>query len=311
MNGTEKARQTLRSMAEEQRAAKAAKAAKRAEVRGRTPLALAYLMMAATFAVAAWSAYHLVAAIPGVPTLYAVLAFAAVEGAWVVCTVLMVMWQNDVAKLYRFNKANNLAKKIYWVSLALNFAHGFVLVGDVIGGALAGLVLCIFPYVFKELFGVTVANRVEELRHLGLGDVLAEQYKVSALARFHEHEQPPSRGEHHPEQLASSPEHTASSEHEHPSSPEQPARPLLVPVEQPASTPPVTGHEQPSKPLASASTAPSMAELARELLAQGASKDVAAARIQEAIPTAKAASVKAEIRRQARKLEQQASGPYL
>lgn len=102
-------------------------------------------------------------------------------------------------------------------------------------------------------------------------------------------------------------EQLASTDEQQPStlaSNEQAARPVLVAVEQQPSTPPVTGHEQPSTPLAAASKQPSMAELARELLAQGASKDVAAARIMQVLPTAKEASVKAEVRRQANKLEE-------
>lgn len=191
MDSTSKARQTLQAIAEARAAGKAAKADKRARFWGNVPLALAYLMMTATFLVAAWSAYHLVAIIPGVPTLYAGLAFAAVEGAWMACVLLMVKWQHDTDRLFQFNKANRLAKQVYWGSLALNLGHGFVLVGSIVGGALAGLVLCIFPYIFKELFGVAVTNRVEELRRLGLGDVLAERYQISALARFHEQDEQP------------------------------------------------------------------------------------------------------------------------
>ncbi|MEU6114902.1 GIY-YIG nuclease family protein [Streptomyces sp. NPDC047117] len=56
--------------------------------------------------------------------------------------------------------------------------------------------------------------------------------------------------------------------------------------------PPLTGHEQRS----------SLAELAREQLASGASKEEAADQILKVLPTAKPESVKAEVRRQARKL---------
>ena len=54
-----------------------------------------------------------------------------------------------------------------------------------------------------------------------------------------------------------------------------------------------------------------MAELAREQLASGASKADVVASILQAVPTAKPDSVKAEVRRQARKLEQDSTGQYL
>ncbi|MFD9118850.1 hypothetical protein [Streptomyces bottropensis] len=300
MDAMEKARRTRQAIIEKRQAESQAKDGKRADQRARTLngaiLGVVFIVSALMFAASAWSAGHLVSSIPGVPTAYAWGAFSAVEGAWLACVLLIVRWQNDVNRMYQIGKAEALARKAYWGSLLLNFAHGFVLVGNLLGGALAGLALCIFPYAFKELFSVAVTNRVEELRHVGLGDVLAERYQLSALARFHEADTTSSR----PEQ--------ASTEAEQPSThvehTEQGARPVLVKTEQPTSTPLLTGHEHPS-------TAPSMAELAREQLATGTSRPDVVANILQAIPTAKPDSVKAEVRRQAKKLEQDGTGQYL
>ncbi|WP_432063902.1 hypothetical protein [Streptomyces sp. C10-9-1] len=190
MDAMEKARRTRQAIIEKRQAEGQAKDSKRADQRARTLngaiLGVVFVVSALMFAAAAWSAGHLVASIPGVPTAYAWGAFSAVEGAWLACVLLIVRWQNDVNRMYQIGKAEALARKAYWGSLLLNFAHGFVLVGNVLGGALAGLALCIFPYAFKELFSVAVTNRVEELRHVGLGEVLAERYQLNALARFHE-----------------------------------------------------------------------------------------------------------------------------
>ncbi|GFH35449.1 hypothetical protein [Streptomyces pacificus] len=190
MDAMEKARRTRQAIIEKRQAEGQAKDSKRADQRARTLngaiLGVVFIVSALMFAAAAWSAGHLVASIPGVPTAYAWGAFSAVEGAWLACVLLIVRWQNDVNRMYQIGKAEALARKAYWGSLLLNFAHGFVLVGNVLGGALAGLALCIFPYAFKELFSVAVTNRVEELRHVGLGEVLTERYQLNALARFHE-----------------------------------------------------------------------------------------------------------------------------
>ncbi|WP_060176892.1 hypothetical protein [Streptomyces sp. IMTB 1903] len=302
MDAMEKARQTRRAIIEQRRHEAAAKVTEKASKRdrfkatGATALinGVVFLVSALMFLAAAWSAGHLVASIPGVPPMYAWGAFSAVEGAWLACVLLMVKWQNDTDNLYRVNKAEALARKAYWGSLALNFAHGFVLVGDLLTGALAGVALCIFPYAFKELFSVAVTNRVEELRHIGLGEVLAERYQLSALARFHEADQDraaTSTEHEHPEQPSTQAEHT-----------EQAARPVLARPEQPASTPPTTGHEQ-------RAGAPSMAELAREQLASGTSRPDVVASILQALPDANPDSVKAEVRRQAKKLE--GVGQYL
>lgn len=176
------------------------KAAKRQTNRMRGVMGFAHLMMFATFLVAAWSAFDLVSAINGVPTEVAFLAFAAVEGTWAACVLVMVMWQHDIEKLYQFDKANELANQAFWVSLVLNFAHGFTLVGvavpsaswaalaasigDLVGGALAGVALCVFPYMFKRLFAVLVTNQVEEARALNLGDALTERYERTAFERL-------------------------------------------------------------------------------------------------------------------------------
>ncbi|KOU97416.1 hypothetical protein ADK91_32820 [Streptomyces sp. XY511] len=302
MDAMEKARQTRRAIIEQRRHEAAAKVTEKATKRdrfkatGATALinGVVFVVSALMFLAAAWSAGHLVASIPGVPPMYAWGAFSAVEGAWLACVLLMVKWQNDTDNLYRVNKAEALARKAYWGSLALNFAHGFVLTRSILTGALAGLALCIFPYAFKELFSVAITNRVEELRHVGLGDVLTERYQLSALARFHEADQDraaTSTEHEHPEQPSTRAEH-----------PEQPAHPVLARPEQQASTPPPTGREQ-------RAATPSMADLAREQLASGASRPDVVASILQAMPTAKPESVKAEVRRQAKKLE--SVGPYL
>ncbi|PWK67189.1 hypothetical protein BCL76_10994 [Streptomyces sp. CG 926] len=305
MDAMEKARQTRRTIIEQRRHEAAAKVTEKAGKRdrfkatGATALinGVVFVVSALMFSAAAWSAGHLVASIPGVPPMYAWGAFSAVEGAWLACVLLMVKWQNDTDNLYRVNKAEALARKAYWGSLALNFAHGFVLTRSILTGALAGLALCIFPYAFKELFSVAITNRVEELRHIGLGEVLAERYQLSALARFHEADQ--DRAAEH------APRAATSTEHEHPEQPSthpEHARPVLARPEQQASTPLLAGDEQ-------RAATPSMAELAREQLASGTSRPDVVASILQAMPNAKPESVKAEVRRQAKKLE--GTGQYL
>ncbi|MFV2195996.1 hypothetical protein [Nocardiopsis sp. LOL_012] len=185
---------------------------------------------ALTFTMAAWSAGHLVAQIPGVPTAYAWTAFAAIEGAWLACVLLMVLWQDDTARLFQFARAERLAKQVYWASLVLNFAHGLLLVGafevlpallqpgqrfdaalTVAAGAGAGLLLCVFPYTFKELFAVAVSNRVDELRALRLDAELKRRYRLNALARLWPDQ--PHPGQPRPE-TAPAPRRTASGDTE-------------------------------------------------------------------------------------------------
>ena len=320
---------------------------------------------ALTFTMAAWSAGHLVAQIPGVPTAYAWTAFAAIEGAWLACVLLMVLWQDDTARLFQFARAERLAKQVYWASLVLNFAHGLLLVGafevlpallqpgerfdaalTVAAGAGAGLLLCVFPYTFKELFAVAVSNRVDELRALRLDGELKRRYRLNALARLWP-DQPESaqpRPETAPapgrpalgdagakadrvarvgELLQQRPNLTAREladelgvsmtsarryrrEARRVEQPER-VRPALAsseqPPEQPTSGPPEQEASTPSTPPARDEQPRTLAEHARELLAQGASKAEVAARILEQQPSANPSSVKAEVRRQARKLE--------
>jgi len=247
------------------------------------------------------------------PAWAAYLVAGVFDLAWVVC--MAVEW------LARFDPQRAKTPKVAgWVALAVSmsaiFAHGWMAASWVVGatGALVsalakGLWFVVMKFHAVELDPSTKAwVEAERSEVNGQRALFAVQRQLNRSRQAMADEEVALRFG-RPTLEVEQAEQPASTPSEQPSSTEQPARPVLVQTEQHPSTPRLTGHEQPSTPLAGMSTAPSMAELARELLAQGASKEVAAARIMAAVPNAKPDSVKAEVRRQLRKLEQ--GGGYL
>lgn len=189
-------------------------------------------------------------------------------------------------------------------SMAAVFTHGLQVAGVVV--AIFGAAI---SFLAKSLWAMTMAIHTRKLSPEAaqwIAQTMDEQYvrRASAVMSVGM-----IRAEQHVQAIrarTSTPEQPTSSEHEQPSTPEQPARPLLVPVraaERGPSTSVLTGHEQ-------RAGTPSMAEMARELLVGGASRDDVVASILQALPDAKPDSVKAEVRRQLRKLDE-GTGQYL
>ncbi|MEU1733335.1 hypothetical protein [Streptosporangium sp. NPDC020145] len=183
------------------------------------------------------------------------------------------------------------------VSMAAVFAHGLQVAGVVV--AIFGAVISLMA---KSLWAMTMAIHTRKLSREDarwLAQARDEQYMRRAIAVTSVEMVRAEQRVQAIQARTSTPEQLASSEHEQPSTPEQPARPLLA---QPSSSV-LTGHEQ-------RAGTPSIAEQARELLASGASRDDVVASILRALPDAKPESVKAEVRRQAKKLDE-GTGLYL
>ncbi|MFC7825619.1 protein transporter Sec31 [Streptomyces sp. NPDC057375] len=222
--------------------------------------------------------------------------------AWITC--MATEWLSR----YDTNKAK-LPKVAGWVALAVSmgaiFTHGNMagsfwvgVFGAVVSALAKGMWLVVMRHTAKDLDGKArqwvEAETAEVNAQLAMAAVTRQLNRTRARAA---------------DELAAIGQPSTlvverAAEHEQAEHPEQPARPVLAKTEQPTSTPRLAGDEQ------RAST-PSMAELAREQLASGASRPDVVASILQAIPTAKPDSVKAEVRRQAKKLEQDGTGQYL
>ncbi|MFM9620826.1 protein transporter Sec31 [Streptomyces turgidiscabies] len=235
------------------------------------------------------------------PTWVSYLVAGVFDLAWITC--MATEWLSR----YDTNKAK-LPKVAGWFALAVSmgaiFTHGNLagsfwvgVFGAVVSALAKGMWLVVMRHTAKDLDGKArqwvEAETAEVNAQLAMAAVTRQLNRTRARAA----DELAAIGQ--PSTLV-----VERAEHEQAEHTEQAARPVLAKVEQPTSTPPLTGHEHPS-------TTPSMAELAREQLASGASRPDVVASILQAIPTAKPDSVKAEVRRQAKKLEQDGTGQYL
>lgn len=227
-------------------------------------------------------------------------ALAPVWLAFLIAGVFDLAWvlAMGMERQLRFEPAKQRVPKIVgWVLLAVSisviFLHG-IRVAD-LWVALAGSVIAALA---KTLWTMRMWSTTRKLSAKAQGWLVAELDEVEATlaVTIAQRKIARTRSRADAELRALGAEQPA--EHER-AAREQPARPVLV---QP-STSVLTGHEQ-------RAGTPSMAELAREQLVGGASRDDVVASILRALPDAKPESVKAEVRRQTRKLDE-GTGQYL
>ncbi|MFI5640318.1 protein transporter Sec31 [Streptomyces goshikiensis] len=232
------------------------------------------------------------------PTWVSYLVAGVFDLAWIICMATEWLSRYDPRKA-------KLPRAAGWVALAISMGAIFTH-GNVAGSVWVGVFGAVVSALAKGMWLVVMRHTARDLDGKARQWVEAETAEVNAqLAMITVTRQLNRTRARAADELAALGQPSTlvveraapSTEHEHP----EHARPVLARPEQQASTPPLTGHEHPS-------TAPSMAELAREQLASGTSRPDVVASILQAMPDAKKESVQAEVRRQARKLE---SGPYL
>lgn len=231
---------------------------------------------------------------------------SALAPMWLAYTIAIVFdlaWvlAMGMERQLRFEPAKQRIPKIAgWVLLAVSisviFLHG-IRVADV-WVAVAGSVIAALA---KTLWTMRMWSTTRKLGEKTQAWLVAELDEVDATlaVTIARRKIARTRAKANSEQLALEVNRPSEHREQRTSTTEQPARPVLVQPSNSFST----GNEQ-------RAGTPSMAELARELLVGGTSRDDTVASILRALPNAKLDSVKAEVRRQAKKLDE-GTGQYL
>lgn len=226
--------------------------------------------------------------------------------AWALFVVIDLVWLHSVLVViknrrapHRAMEAHSRANLMFLLSLAANFAHGPVVSGLTVEGIGSGLAYCLAPIGFKMAFSNVFPDRLKVARKAGMAKTLSDAWKTEVVMEI-QASMDELAGELEPNKANTNTELVRE--------------PFAEQVEQFVRTTPAPALNSANRvPEQSRTLAnePSKAELARELLANGSSREDAAAEILRRIPSAKPESVKAEIRRQAKKLGQDGTGQYL